>query len=52
MCSHKYECGRVASCLFNNSKSFFGICVPYFSVPVGRRSENRVLNIIGTLMSN
>eukprot|EP00347_Sterkiella_histriomuscorum_P014652 403360065 len=50
-CFHKYECGRVANCLFNNTKSYAGICVPYFSIKVGRKPENRVLNTVGIYMN-
>lgn len=35
-CNHKYECGREGSCLFNNTKSLTGICVRYFSIPIGK----------------
>lgn len=34
-CTHKYECGRTASCLFNRTNNFTGLCVSYFSVPTG-----------------
>ena len=34
-CSHRYECGRAGTCLFNNTRSYFGICVPFFKVPNG-----------------
>ena len=50
-CQHKFECGRAGSCLFNNTKSYFGLCVLYFSVPSGNSSENRVLNTVGGYLS-
>lgn len=50
-CQHKFECGRAGSCLFNNTKSYFGLCIPYFSIPPGNNSENRVLNTVGGYLS-
>jgi len=50
-CTHKYECGRVGMCLFNNTKSYMGMCVAYFSIKPGNATWQRVYNQIGSYLS-
>ena len=34
-CTHKYQCGRTATCWFNSATSIYGVCTEYMKVTSG-----------------
>ena len=46
-CEHKFQCGRTATCWFNNPNSIYGVCTEYLKFEAGD-TTNRVFHQIGT----